>query len=322
MTRKPGRSSSALGLARVVAVSATAVAAGVLSAGFSCVATAQAVEDSAEIHGRVEAYRSAWNTHDASALAAFFTDDADSVMGNRPARRGRQAIRDSWRDYFANQEPERHLKIVVNSVRFVAADVAIINVATTTGGQARQGEELPARRFRGTWVLRRQSGNWLISAMRGMPSEEDRVVLSASLDVTEALRPQIRAFVDAYEDAFNSHDPSVVSAFYRDDAAIIVRNGPEAHGGQAIQDWWRAYFSEPRPYRVILIIDEIRMITPDVALINIVGTGAALKSESQQLPTRLTRATWVVVRESSEWLIAALWVLPSEDDRIIRGGGR
>lgn len=59
----------------------------------------------------------------------------------------------------------------------------------------------------------------------------------------------------------------------------MVRNSPVIHGRQAILDWWRAYFSEPKPYPpalgsryapmgAILIIDEIRMMAPDVALIN------------------------------------------------------
>jgi uncharacterized protein (TIGR02246 family) len=200
----------------------------------------------------------------------------------------------------------------------MAADVALVDVATTTGGQGTRGEKLPIRKFRGTWVLHRQDGAWLISAMVGMPTVEDSVVLTASPKTAESLRPELRLFVDAYEAAFNNHDPSAVSAFYRNDADIIVRNGPLIHGSQAIEDWWRAYFSRPRPYRALLIVDEISMINPDVALLNVVATGVPLKSEGAQSRLRYARARWVVVREAGEWLIAALRVLPSEDDRIIR----
>ncbi len=283
---------------------------------------AQTVEDSVAIRARIEAYRTAWDTHDPAAVGAFFTDDADFVMGNQPAAVGRRAIQEWWSDYFSNQEPERHLTLDVHSVRFVTVDVAVVDVATTTGGRDHQGRELLARRFRGTWVVHLQSGEWLISAMRGLPTEEDRVVLNASLGATEALRPQIRAFVDAYGDAINSHDASAVGAFYANDADFIRRNGPVTHGRKAIQDWWRTFFSEPRPYRMILITDDIRMITPDVAVMNVVVTGATGPAEAREVPVRYARTTWVLAREDDEWLITAQQVLPSEDDRIVRGGGR
>ena len=288
------------------------------------VATAQVETEHEEtaLRERVEAYRRAWNTHDPGAIAAFFTENADFVMGNQPLRRGRREIQDWWRDYFARQEPERHLTLVVNSVRFVATHVAVINVATTTGGRDRLDQELPARSFRGTWVLGRERGNWLISAMLGLPAEEDRVELIPSLEVAESLRPQLRAFVAAYEDTFDRHDAEALSAFYRDDADIIVREGPVIHGAQAIREWWRAYFSQPRPYRVLLIIEQVKMMSENVALLTFTATGALSAGTDKLQPVRYARATWVVVREDGKWLIAALRVLPSEDDRVIRHQNR
>lgn len=283
---------------------------------------AQAPADAAGLPEYVEAYRNAWNRHNATAVAAFFGEDADLVMGNLPAARGRGAIEAWWRRYFERQEPERRLTLVLESAHFVAADVAVVDVATTTGGRDRLGLELPTRRFRGTWVLRRQDGPWLISAMRGLPTEEDRVELVPSLETAEALRPRIRAFVAAYEETFNRHDPDALSGFYRDDADIIVREGPVIHGARAIREWWRAYFSRQRPYRALLIIEEIRMMADDVALLNVVATGATLAATDEPAPVRRARGTWVLVRENGEWRIAALRVLPSEDDRVIRASAR
>ena len=122
----------------------------------------------------------------------------------------------------------------------------------------------------------------------------------------ESLRPHIRAFIDAFEDAFDSHNPSAVSAFFRDDADIIVRNSPLIQGKQSIQDWWDAYFSKPRSYRVLLIIDEIRNISDNVVQVNVTGTGAIPGTENEPRPLRQTRAMWVLVRESGKWGIAAL----------------
>lgn len=285
---------------------------------------AQTAADSAALRGHIDAYKTAWNSHDASALSAFFNDRADLVMGNQPEAVGRQAIETWWRDYFSNQEPERRLTLDVQSVRFVAPDVAVVNVTTTTGGRDQNGRALLSRRFRGAWVVHRQRGEWLISAMRGEPTEQDQVVLNEAPAVTEELRPEIRAFVDAYEDAFNSHVASAVSAFYGDDADIIVRNGPVTHGREAIQAWWRTYFAEPRPYRAVYIIDDIRLVTSDVALINFTVTGAAVGPTAQPVPARYTRATWLLLRGGADdgWLITAVWVLPSREDDIIRASGR
>lgn len=147
------------------------------------------------------------------------------------------------------------------------------------------------------------------------------MVLNESPAVMEKLRPEIRALIHRYEDAWDRHDPSAVSAFYRDDADIIVRNGPVTHGRQAIADWWASYFAQPRLYRATLIVRDIRMVTPDVALVNVVAAGAALEQAHEPVPARYARATWLLTRQDGRWLVSALWILPSEDDRIIRGGG-
>ena len=294
----------------------------IVTAGFSSMAVAQTVEDSASVYEFVEAYQHTINTHDPVTLAAFFTDDADLMMFNLPGVHGRQAIENWWRDVwqskFNRQEPGRKGTIIANSVRFLASDVALVNIETRTGGKDSLGVELKTRKARGMWLLHRQNGNWLISSIRGMPTEMDSVVLGASIETAKTLRPHIRAFVNAYVDAFNSHNPSTVSAFFRDNADIIVRNSPLIQGKQAIQDWWDNYFSKPRNYKAVFIIDEIRTINDDVVQVNITATGAIPGTVNKPQPLRLGRSTWVIVREANEWLIAALRVLPSEEDNVIR----
>jgi hypothetical protein len=66
------------------------------------------------------------------------------------------------------------------------------------------------------------------------------------------------------------------------------------------------------------------MVTSAVALINFIVTGAAVETTAQPMPVRHTRATWLLAHEGdgAAWLITAVWVLPSEEDDITRGGGR
>ena len=198
-----------------------------------------------------------------------------------------------------------------------------MDITTTTGGQDSKGAELYARKARGTWVLQRQNSEWLISAMYGMPTEEDSVILGASVETAESLRPHIRAFVAAFENAWNSHNPSALGAFFRKDADLIVRNSPRIQGARAIQDWWQTYFASPRLYQAVLIIDEIRTISDEVVQLNVTATGAIpQKGAEEPQPVRKTRAKWILVRQSGKWLIDALRVLPSEEDRIIRRGDK
>lgn len=148
-----------------------------------------------------------------------------------------------------------------------------------------------------------------VPAANGLPLPEDGVELNASVEAAEALRPDIRGFVAAYEDALSARDPGAVSAFYRDDAELVVRNSPLVSGRAAIRAWWDAYFQEPRPYRALLIIDGIRMIAPDVALVNITATGTVPQTATgEPAPVRCARAAWVLTREAGVWRIAQLLV--------------
>lgn len=139
-------------------------------------ADAQSMAPSQKLQQVVNRYIEAWNTHDPSVLGKFFAADADMIMGNGPILSGRPAVENWWHKYFALQEPERTLTIEVQATRAIAPGVVLLNVRTTTGGRTAAGAELPARKARGTWVLVRRGSKWLISAMRGMPTEQDRIM--------------------------------------------------------------------------------------------------------------------------------------------------
>ncbi len=279
---------------------------------------AQTKTDSTELNKYVQVYQQTFNTRDAAALSRYFTEDADVVVGNLLEAKGRQAVEKWWNSYFAKQEPGRRGTFTVNSLRKITDDVALINLLSVTGGKDTLGAELRTRKARGTWILHHLNDEWFITSICMMPVESDSIVLEASIETAESLRPHIRAFVDMFEDAFNSHNPSKVSALFRNDADIIVRNLPLIQGKQGIQNMWRAYFSKPRNYRALFIIDEIRTISDDVVQVNITTTGAVPGTVDKPQPLRQTSGKWILVRESDGWRIAALRVLPGKQDRIIR----
>ena len=136
-------------------------------------AHAQASEDKAGVRETVEEYERVWNTRDASAVAMFFSEDADMLFGNGPMVRGQQAIQEAWSVYFARQDEGREGTFTIESIRLIAPGVAVVNVDSRTGGRSSNGQELPTRLARGTWVVVRQAEGWLISALRGGPAEGD-----------------------------------------------------------------------------------------------------------------------------------------------------
>jgi uncharacterized protein (TIGR02246 family) len=130
-------------------------------------------ESLADVRAQVRAYERAWNSHDAGRVAAFYTHDADMAMGNGPWISGREAIREWWARYFAAISDHRVGTFDVQSLRLVAPGVVLANIRTLTAGRDEENKELPARRARGTWILTEQDGQWLISALRGLPAEGD-----------------------------------------------------------------------------------------------------------------------------------------------------
>lgn len=126
-----------------------------------------------DVRAQVRAYERAWNTHDASRVAAFYSEDADMMMGNGPRVSGRAAIEAWWTRYFAAISDQRAGTFQVESVRQLSPDVALAEVSTLTRGGDGSDENLPARRARGTWVLTAQGRHWLISALRGLPAVGD-----------------------------------------------------------------------------------------------------------------------------------------------------
>lgn len=285
-------------------------------------AAGQQGRDSTAILNYVGEYQRAWNTLDAADVAAFFAVDADMVMGNMPAARGRIAIEDWWRQYFDVQEPGRRGTFDVTSLKVLGPGVALVDVKSTTGGTGRSNEPLVSRYARGTWLVARQDDRWRITAMRGLPTEEDEVELNPSGAAALDLRPHIRAFVAQYEDAFNRHDPEALSGFFTRDADMIIRALPVVRGIQAIRDYWTTYFAQPRPYYALMVVDQIKMVSADVALVNVIGTGAPLEHTAQREPLRTARGTWILTRSDGEWRMASLRVLPSEADRVIRRSTR
>jgi uncharacterized protein (TIGR02246 family) len=155
---------------RATLILTTAAAAIALATASTEPVQAQQQDVPAQIRAWVQTYEKAWNTHDAAAVAAFFSEDADLIMGNAPRVVGRDAIRDGWARYFSRLDEARRGRLAIDSLRVVAPDVVLVNVDSTTSGHRANGEELPTRLARGTWLVARRDGRWQIEALRALPA--------------------------------------------------------------------------------------------------------------------------------------------------------
>ena len=114
--------------------------------------------DEATIRAIANTYQMAYNEHDSSAYGEIWAPDADAVILDNPNAVGRDAILRA-QESFWKSSPETRMNLTVTRLRFVNPDVAIVDFA-------RHGEV----QNRGTWIVVRRGGNWVISALRVMPT--------------------------------------------------------------------------------------------------------------------------------------------------------
>jgi len=132
--------------------------------------SAVAAESGHGVDSFVELYTQIWNSRDTEKLGSLFEEDADVLMGGMPRVAGRAEIVRWWDNYFADIDANRHGEFLLNSRIDVSDDVVLLNVDTRTSGTNSDGEALPVRLARGTWILVRHGDSWKIQAMRGNPA--------------------------------------------------------------------------------------------------------------------------------------------------------
>ena len=128
-------------------------------------ASAQArPKDEAGIREGVAAYVAAVNAHDERKIGEVFAPDADFVFFDSPRLVGRDSIAKTHAERLASWPPTRKFSLDVTNIRFVGADLALIE----TIGRFSEGE---VRSNRGTILATRRSGHWQWAALRVYPAE-------------------------------------------------------------------------------------------------------------------------------------------------------
>jgi uncharacterized protein (TIGR02246 family) len=131
-------------------------------------AAAPAPTDEELLHQLASDFEVAWGQGDAAAIAAFWTEDGDTVDENGHFQ-GRSAVEDNYRQGFETIYKGTSIAIEMTSVRFLRPDVAVADgTYTITGATGPEGEELPA--INGLWmnVNVKADDKWYIGSSRPM----------------------------------------------------------------------------------------------------------------------------------------------------------
>src|SRR5262245_35992356 len=107
-----------------------------------------------------EALTTVRNKHDAKALAAMYSADGDRVTESGVFS-GRTQIEKSFTDIFNGVAKNDSVKDDAVKVRFLTADVALVEVDDTVAGRT-DG----ARKNHGTHIYVKRNGEWVLVAQR------------------------------------------------------------------------------------------------------------------------------------------------------------
>lgn len=154
---------------------------------------ADTLDDDAAIRANAQAYADAYNKGDATALAAFWSEDAIYVNRSTGERvSGRAAIEEQFESLFAEEDPPQ-IDVVIDSIQFITDDVA---VEEGTAHITQEGEILP---YASTYVVVhvKRDDQWLIESIR----EADYIPENSNYDHLSELEWMVGEWVDQDEHA-------------------------------------------------------------------------------------------------------------------------
>ncbi len=119
-------------------------------------------QDEASVKTVIGRYVAARELRSAAAVEALFTSDADQLVSSGEWRKGREAIVKGT--LASSERTGGHRTITVETVRFLSADVALVDGRYEISGM----EGGATRRMWSTFLMKRTPDGWRIAAIRNM----------------------------------------------------------------------------------------------------------------------------------------------------------
>ena len=137
--------------------------AAVLFAGVLACAAQGTLDDKKTLDEALEVWVTTFNSHDATAVALQYTDDADLMVATGERYKGRAAIEKGFAESFS-KNPDVRVKLFEVSRMFLTPDIVIEDGKWEETGHKEFG--MPTNGLY-TAVLVKQTGNWLVVHYRG-----------------------------------------------------------------------------------------------------------------------------------------------------------
>lgn len=124
----------------------------------------------------------------------------------------------------------------------------------------------------------------------------------------------IRAIIQGCADAWTAGDAEAFGASFAEDVDYVVINGMYIKGREAVNAGHAHLFNTVyKGSRLILTVEDIRFVRPDVAIAHAHGLNQTQHGEIAG------RSTWVLAHDNGTWEVAAFQNTPIAPER--RGGG-
>jgi uncharacterized protein (TIGR02246 family) len=133
----------------------------------SAVGESEKTQDEKAIQAATASFVKAYNAGDAKAIAALFTDDAESIDEDGTQVQGRQAIGNSFAETFA-ASPGSKMELKIDSRRFLSPDVVKEEGRCTITPARAGGPDVD----RYTVLYVKKDGKWLQSSVREHPDQD------------------------------------------------------------------------------------------------------------------------------------------------------
>jgi uncharacterized protein (TIGR02246 family) len=116
--------------------------------------------DTAAIKQFVAGFADTWNGHDAKGVAMHYVEDGDFSSVKGEPSHGRKELEDHYTTIFSTFLKNAHTTDTVRSMRFLAPDLASVDIDWLVTDSAAPGGVL--RKGLLTWILAKRGGEWKI----------------------------------------------------------------------------------------------------------------------------------------------------------------
>jgi uncharacterized protein (TIGR02246 family) len=111
----------------------------------------------------------AWNAHDPKKMASYWALDGDTIEPDGMVAKGRAELEKHFAEEQATAMKDSTLKLTVDAVWFVTADVALVDgTYVVLNAHDPNGQPLPPRKGLVSSVVIHEEGTWHVAASRSM----------------------------------------------------------------------------------------------------------------------------------------------------------